>query len=304
MKAQVVLATHAPRHDLLARQIASVREQTVSDWQCLILDDASPDRTVVARAVAGDERFRLLPAQPHLGPYRAFERLLSQAPADVPVFLCDQDDRWWPQKMQVLLDAGGTAFCAMRVVRPDGSLVRSRFLPRAPDAQALSPAGLLLMNSVSGTALVISQRVRTAALPFPAPQARGWHDQWLAAVAARLGELQFVDEVLVDYTQHSQQVAGDGLRRLSPTQIGSFLQRLSAAPVQDLRSRTAWVIEAARRLLELPGPEDPALAALAAGRFGRQAARGVRSGRVPVARAALLLAGASLGAVRQTNSPS
>ena len=46
------------------------------------------------------------------------------------------------------------------------------------------------------------------------------------------------------------------------------------------------------------------LAALAAGRFGRQAARGVRSGRVPVARAALLLAGASLGAVRQTNSPS
>ncbi|MEI2784836.1 MAG: hypothetical protein V9E82_03900 [Candidatus Nanopelagicales bacterium] len=50
------------------------------------------------------------------------------------------------------------------------------------------------MNCVSGTALKITPEVLTAALPFPAPTLRGWHDQWLAAVAARLGGLTYLDQ--------------------------------------------------------------------------------------------------------------
>ncbi len=112
-------------------------------------------------------------------------------------------------------------------------------------------------------------------------QLRGWHDQWLAAVAARLGDLTYLDEALVDYTQHESQVIGDGLRAVTASRLRIFMQRPA------LRSRTDCVRVAAHRLLELPGPADPDLEAIAAGRF-RQV---LRHHSIPRSRAALLLAG-------------
>ncbi len=276
MKAQIVLATHNPRFDLLHRQVGSLIAQTESDWQCLVLDDTSSDRFAIA-SVLSDPRFTLLAPREHLGPYRAFEHLLQSA-ATVPVFLCDQDDYWHPEKMSRLLAVPGTAFSAMRVVDERGSLVRDRFLPPPTD---LTPAGLLLMNCVSGTALKITPEVLAAALPFPAPTLRGWHDQWLAAVAARVGTLTHLEQPLVDYTQHDSQVIGDGLRTVTPQRLRRFTRR------PQLRARTDWIRVAAHRLLELSGPADEDLEAIAAGRF-RQV---LRRHSIPRSRAALLLAG-------------
>ncbi len=276
MKAQIVLATHNPRPDLLERQLRSLIDQTESNWQCLVLDDASSDRSAIA-SVLSDCRFTLLPAREHLGPYRAFEHLLQSA-ATVPVFLCDQDDYWHPEKVALMLAVPGAAFSAMRVVDDQGSLVRDRFLPPPTD---LTPAGLLLMNCVSGTALKITPEVLAAALPFPAPTLRGWHDQWLAAVAARLGGLTYLHEALVDYTQHDSQVIGDGLRTVTAQRLRRFTRR------PQLRARTDWIRVAAHRLLALPGPADPDLESIATGRFGRA----FRQHPIPRSRAALLLAG-------------
>lgn len=276
MKAQILLATHNPPPALFTRQLASLAAQTETDWQCLVFDDSSTDRAAVVEQFT-DPRFVVMPAREHLGAYRAFEHLLQMADG-VPVFLCDQDDFWHPTKLARMLQVPVTAFCSMRVVDVNGSLVRDRFLPPVGD---LTPAGLLLMNSVSGAALMVSDRVRRAALPFPAPELRGWHDQWLAAVAARLGELHYLDAPLVDYTQHTSQVVGDGLRRLTGRRLRGFL----SSP--QLRSRAHWVIAAAAALLELPGPADPDLEAIAAGHF----AASIRRHDVPRQRALLLRAG-------------
>lgn len=284
------MATHNPRPDLFSRQLQSLRVQTVTDWQCLIFDDASADRTAVRDLLGNDSRFTVLPALPHLGAYRAFEHLLSVAEPGVPVFLCDQDDVWRPDKMDVLLRHDHTCFSAMRAVDETGRVIRERFI--AAHLHALSPAQILLMNSVSGAALMVSPSVRRVALPFPAPELRGWHDQWLAAVAARVDGLDYIDEPLVDYTQHREQVAGEGLRRLTPQRVAAYGRRVrSQGPVRELRSRSGWLRAAAARLLDLPGGDDPDLRALAHGTFTRQLLAGVRSGQVPWSRAALLTAG-------------
>lgn len=281
MKAQILLAAHNPRPDLFTRQLESLRHQTVTDWQCLILDDASAEPRVVEAAL-NDPRFVLTASRSNLGPYRTFETLLAGAD-DVPIFFCDQDDYWHPEKLQRLLAVPGSAFSAMRVVDDQGSVLRDRFLP-APTS--ITACGLLLMNCVSGTSLKITPEVKAAALPFPAPTLRGWHDQWLAAVAARTAGLTYVDEALVDYTQHDQQVIGDGLRKLSGRRVSRFLRTPS------LRSRADWVRIAAYRLLLLPGPEDADLQSLAAGNF----ASVLRRYEVPPQRSLLLLLGGrSLG---------
>ncbi len=286
------MATHNPRVDLLARQINSLRAQTVEDWQCLVFDDSSADRSAVQRLLT-DSRFELLPASSHLGAYRAFEHLLDLA-GDLPTFLCDQDDLWHPTKLERMLAApqADAVFTAMRVVDPGGHVVRERYLTRAPSARALTPAGLLLMNTVSGAALMVSPQVVRAALPFPAPDLRGWHDQWLAAVAARLGTVEYLDEPLTDYTRHEAQVTGDGLRRIDRERLRSYTRRLRTQGLRrDLSSRAGWIRAAAERLLALPGVEDPDLVALAHGKWTGQLAAGVRHGDVPAARAVLLTAG-------------
>jgi glycosyltransferase involved in cell wall biosynthesis len=281
VKAQILLAVHNPRPDLFKRQLESLRLQTVTDWQCLILDDASAEPRLTEAAL-NDPRFVLTTSASNLGPYRAFETLLAAA-QDVPVFFCDQDDYWHPRKLERLLAVPGNAFSAMRVVDDQGTVLRDRFLP-APTS--LTACGLLLMNCVSGTSLKITPGVRASALPFPAPTLRGWHDQWLAAVAARTEGLTYVDEALVDYTQHAQQVIGDGLRRLNRRRLRAFVQ------TPELRSRADWVRTAAYRLLLLPGPPDDDLQALAAGDF----AAVLRRYDLPRQRSLLLLLGGrSLG---------
>lgn len=301
-KATIVMATHNPDPRLLRRQVESLRAQTVPDWRALVFDDASRDSGVVREILAGDGRFELLPPRAHLGHYAAFEHVLdAAADGDRPVFFCDQDDFWHPDNLGVLLpvlEAGADAvFSGMRVVDASGGLVRERFLSREPDEVALRPASLLLMNCVSGASLAVSPRTVRAALPFPAPDARGWHDQWLAAVAARLGKLEFVAEPLVDYTQHAGQVMGDGLRALDAPRLRAFGRRTGSlgGVGRDLRSRTRWITAAATRLLALPGDTDPDLAALAQGHWNRPLAaalwRGWRRGDVPASRAALLAAG-------------
>lgn len=292
---------------MLGRQVDSLIGQTEQDWVCLVRDDASGGQgnSIVADILGQDRRFRLLPEDNHLGHYASFERLFREgASLGIPLLSCDQDDWWHPEKVSRSLSrlgAGAAAtFTAMRVVDEGGDLVRPRYLPRDPLPDRLRPASLLLMNCVTGTSLAISPQVASAGLPFPAPEGRGWHDQWLAAVAARIGRLVYDPDPMVDYTLHGGQVVGDGLRDLSRHSIRGYRRRMASlsALQADLAARSLWVRIAARRLLDLPGGPDRELEVLARSGLSPallgQLARGVRSGNVPWSRAALLAAGAVL----------
>src|SRR3954453_8423935 len=97
----IAMATFEPPIELFQRQIDSIRQQTHRNWICVISDAAaSPGRVGEMREVlADDPRFVLSLAPERLGFYHNFERALSMVPrrAD-PVALCDQDDRWHPDK--------------------------------------------------------------------------------------------------------------------------------------------------------------------------------------------------------------
>ena len=122
----VVMATHNPDMDLFRAQVHSLREQTDRNWVCVVSDDRSrPDRfREIAAELAGDERFVLERGERRLGFYRSFERALGMVPADAAlVALCDQDDRWYPEKLAILRDAIGSSelvYSDQRLVDVDG----------------------------------------------------------------------------------------------------------------------------------------------------------------------------------------
>ncbi|GAB4352972.1 MAG: glycosyltransferase family 2 protein [Kiloniellaceae bacterium] len=84
----------------IAETIASVQAQSLSDWEMLVADDASSDRTaeIVAAIAAADPRVRLIRLEKNGGVARARNAALAAARGRYIAFL-DSDDLWLPQKL-------------------------------------------------------------------------------------------------------------------------------------------------------------------------------------------------------------
>ncbi|MDQ4121019.1 MAG: glycosyltransferase [Acidobacteriota bacterium] len=94
----VIPAYNAAR--TLSGTIQSVFEQTVQDFEIIIVDDGSKDNTLeIARAIAAsDSRVKLI-AQPNSGASAARNAGIKAAAGEYIAFL-DADDLWLPQKLE------------------------------------------------------------------------------------------------------------------------------------------------------------------------------------------------------------
>ena len=176
----IVLATHDDAR-WLDGAIASVRRQTLADWELLVADDGSSDgtRSVVARH-ADDGRVRYLPG-PHLERAAARNRGLAAAQSELIAFL-DADDRWQPAKLErqvaALAAAPEAALCytIARFVDADDTALELRKPPRAIEGE-LFPA-LMRGNFIILASVVARRRCLVEA---------GGFDETLPVTAARTG---------------------------------------------------------------------------------------------------------------------
>jgi teichuronic acid biosynthesis glycosyltransferase TuaG len=86
---------------LIGETIQSVQAQTFGDWELLIADDCSTDRTpaIVERFAASDPRIRLIRQPRNGGPALARQAAIDQAQGRYLAFL-DSDDLWLPAKLE------------------------------------------------------------------------------------------------------------------------------------------------------------------------------------------------------------
>ena len=223
----ICMASFDPPPELLRRQLDSIRGQGHRNWVCMISDDGSrPELAKRLQAeVRGDERFSLLRGE-RLGFYRNFERALALAPECEFVALCDQDDRWRPDKLERLLagiGGAGLAYSDARVIRPDGAVTEpSYWSVRGANHDNL--ASLLLANSITGAATLFRRDLLDYVLPFPPAHGAPYHDHWLALVALSRGEIAYVDEPLWDYVQHADAVIGHSGANRPPLRLGRVLR--------------------------------------------------------------------------------
>jgi glycosyltransferase involved in cell wall biosynthesis len=209
----ICMATYEPPPELLRIQLDSIRDQGHGNWICLISDDCSSEEgfSALTSLTEHDPRFVISRSRERLGFYRNFERALSMAPTEADfVTLCDQDDRWHPDKLERLLGTIGDAQLAYsdaRIVSPAGELVRPSYWTERRNNYT-NFASLLLANSVTGAASLFRRDLLDDALPLPPRIARGFHDHWLAIVAMARGEIAYLDDPLWDYVQHEAAVIG------------------------------------------------------------------------------------------------
>jgi glycosyltransferase involved in cell wall biosynthesis len=220
----VCMATYNPDPALFREQVESLRGQTDRNWVCVISDDcSSPEGFADLTAVVGDdERFVVSRSERRLGFYRNFERALRLAPAEAELIaLCDQDDRWRPEKLEVLRAALGSAqlvYCDQRLVDPGGRVLRETMWEGRRNNHT-NLASLLIANSITGAAALFRREVADMALPFPETPSLQFHDHWIGLVALASGDVAYVDRPLYDYVQHAGAIFGEvsgGRPRRSP----------------------------------------------------------------------------------------
>jgi glycosyltransferase involved in cell wall biosynthesis len=278
----ICMATYNPPPDLLRYQLDSLRRESHTNWVCLISDDNSdPDRFATLRAeIEGDPRFVLSRSDRRLGFYRNFERALAMAPPEAEfVTLCDQDDRWHPDKLERLLAAmqpeTELVYSDARVIRPDGELVHPSYWTARRNNHT-NFASLLLANSVTGAAALFRRDLLDDALPLPQRLGRGFHDHWLAIVALARGRIDYIDAPLYDYVQHEGAVIGHATANKRPRPVRRHLidrlrnpgdggrvayyydwyQQLLFAEVLRIRSWERMTASKRRTLRRLLGADD------------------------------------------------
>ena len=219
-KVQILLATWNGERWLQAL-LDSLSRQTFSDWQLLIRDDGSCDRTLRIlldwQALYPEKVALLQVGGEHLGSTQSFSQLVQASSAPYLMF-CDQDDIWLPEKIELQLlelqqleskhglQTPLLVHCDLAVVDAQQHLRAVSFWDyRQFDVEQRRQA-YLLNNVVTGCATLFNRAAATAA--FPAPMEAMQHDRWLALVCAWLGIVQAIPHPLVLYRQHEANQLG------------------------------------------------------------------------------------------------
>ena len=214
--AVVLCSYNGERH--LPAQLESLRAQTVQPKRYVLSDDASGDASPdLLAAFASDRRAAgcevvMLRNPVNRGYVSHFEGAFRHAGAEV-VFSCDQDDVWHPRKIERMREAFA-ARPGLWLLHADARLVddEGRALGRRLfETLDLRPAELSAMHRGDGFGVLLRRNIvtgaamafRSALLARASPFAAHWaHDEWLAIVAAMHGEVDTLEEILVDYRQH------------------------------------------------------------------------------------------------------
>jgi glycosyltransferase involved in cell wall biosynthesis len=98
----------------IRRCVDSVRAQTFSDWELVVVDDASSDDTAAIIAAYGDPRIRILRHERNRGAAAARNTAMRDACGEFVAWI-DSDDEWLPEKLarqMAMLDGGHADACA------------------------------------------------------------------------------------------------------------------------------------------------------------------------------------------------
>lgn len=208
----------------LREQIASIQAQTVSDWILLVRDDGSNDNSVeiIEELARRDGRIVLCRDElGNLGVTANFGQLLllARARSEHWIAFSDQDDVWFPDKLERSLavlqqnEAGNVPLLLhsdLQVVDAQLRELHPSFLAyqhlRHVDTAPLRT--LLVHNFVTGCTMVMNRPLLDRAIPVPGEAVL--HDRWLAVCAAVWGRLVFLPQATLQYRQHGGNVRGAG----------------------------------------------------------------------------------------------
>lgn len=185
-------------------QLRSVLQQIGEADEVVVVDDASSDQTVARIEDLRDPRVRIFRNERNLGVDRTFERALTLAQGDV-LFLCDQDDIWFPDKVERVMQVFRQN-PAVTLVLSDARLIDASGRELAPSYFGIRGryrAGVvasIVKSTYLGCVMAVRASMRRYFLPFPMPIPG--HDMWIGTVNELYGKTYVLPDPLIAYRRH------------------------------------------------------------------------------------------------------
>lgn len=215
MKVNILMATYNGEK-FLAQQIESIQKQTFKEWNLLIRDDGSSDKTcdIIRNFTAKDSRIRFINENEHhnLGVIKSFFTLVNYEVADF-YFFSDQDDVWLPEKLSISLEAAKhkasdvplLVYTDLKVVNQELNILQDSMIRAQSHHANTTLLPELTENTVTGGTMMINHAL---AEKWFTPNDILMHDWFLALLAASLGEIIYLDLPTQLYRQHDNNVLG------------------------------------------------------------------------------------------------
>ena len=213
----VCIATHNGEK-YIKEQLESILPQIGESDEIVISDDGSTDNTISVIETLHDKRIRIIryiqPDNPLSGMQRGllyasrnFENAMNHAKGNY-IFLCDQDDIWYPTKVQKMMEA----LKSYDIVKHDfstidenGSIIELNHYKRE---QQIKRSWLYLIKTLPfrGCCLAFRSWILEASSPFPKQCLQ--HDSWIG-INAKLVNAKFlyIDQPLLFHRIHQNNVS-------------------------------------------------------------------------------------------------
>lgn len=220
LSVSVALATYNGAA-FLQPQLDSLERQTRKPHELVVCDDRSSDATVeIVQAFARHAPFdvHLHVNEERLGWRGNFVKASGLCSHDLIAF-CDQDDVWYPDKLQIvvrafedpavllvhhnadLIDANGVAYDTLSPVTTERRVIGALSRP----THWSNPLGLTM---VFRAALAQYNDLWPESGDLAVPGQRAAHDQWFYFLATNLGTVVSLPERLLGYRQHQGNSVG------------------------------------------------------------------------------------------------
>jgi glycosyltransferase involved in cell wall biosynthesis len=195
----------------LKKQIDSLISQNYPHVEIIIVDDGSTDETI---QILNDyqqnySQIKVFRNESNKGLVKNFEKAIRHTSGEY-IALCDQDDIWFPEKLSTLVTELGDAsliYTPVRMIDEQDKPLDIDFYGRRkiqPVSGKCSKA-LLFDNCILGHTTLFSRSLLDFILPFP--DGISAHDQWIAIIAATIGEIKYHDQILSLYRMHQNNAA-------------------------------------------------------------------------------------------------
>lgn len=197
----------------LREQLDSLYNQTVLPDEIVVSDDCSKDGTAeILEEYHRTKGLKYVVNEHNLGFNKNFENALKNTIGEY-ILICDQDDIWLPNKVEVLVNAikkydrtKPVLVTSTTMDYMDGKVLRNNTKPR------MSWVQMLYGNNTQGCCTIINRALLDKALPIMPPKG-SLYDGYLGMIAGMTGEWENIGTPLMYYRHHANNVIANRDKR-------------------------------------------------------------------------------------------
>lgn len=205
------------------KQLRSIFAQTKQPDEIIICDDCSKDHTVeiIRKVVAeyhAEDRVCLVANQQNLGYIQNFHQAIGMTSGDY-LFLADQDDEWYPHKLERVLEVmektGAAAICtgfdlidenSNPITDADRFRIDRLIQNAGPGLMPITFHQLMFRNLVPGCTYCCTRKVALVYLETRNQTLA--HDYQIMLVGSLIGNVYYLNEKTIGYRLHGNNTIG------------------------------------------------------------------------------------------------